>query len=73
MGAARSVGIVGGGQLAWMLAEAARHRGVELHVQTPGANDPAVALATSVVQADVRDVAATRELARRCRAISFEN
>ena len=73
MGAARSVGIVGGGQLAWMLAQAARHRGVELHVQTPGANDPAVALATSVVQADVRDVAATRELARRCRAISFEN
>ena len=56
-----------------MLAQAARHRGVELHVQTPGANDPAVALATSVVQADVRDVAATRELARRCRAISFEN
>ena len=73
MGAATSIGIVGGGQLAWMLAEAAQHRGVELHVQTPGANDPAVSLATSVVQADVRDVAATRELASRCRAISFEN
>ena len=73
MGAASSVGIVGGGQLAWMLAEAARRRGVELHVQTPGAHDPAVALATSVVQADVRDVQATRELASRCSAISFEN
>ena len=73
MGAASSVGIVGGGQLAWMLAEAARRRGVELHVQTPGAQDPAVALATSVVQADVRDVQATRELASRCSAISFEN
>ena len=73
MGAAKSVGIVGGGQLAWMLAEAARRRGVELHVQTPGANDPAVSLATSVIQADVQDVAATRELAGRCRAISFEN
>lgn len=73
MGAARSVGIVGGGQLAWMLAEAAQRRGVELHVQTPGPHDPAVGLATSVVQADVRDVGATRELAQRCRAISFEN
>lgn len=73
MGAATSIGIVGGGQLAWMLAEAARRRGVELHVQTPGSGDPAVALASSVVQADVRDVAATRELAGRCSAISFEN
>jgi 5-(carboxyamino)imidazole ribonucleotide synthase len=73
MGSATSIGIVGGGQLAWMLAEAARRRGVQLHVQTPGAQDPAVALATSVVLAEVRDVAATRELASRCSAISFEN
>jgi 5-(carboxyamino)imidazole ribonucleotide synthase len=73
MAPATSIGIVGGGQLAWMLAEAAHRRGVELHVQTPGSQDPAVALATSVVQAEVRDVAATRELASRCSAISFEN
>ena len=73
MAPATSIGIVGGGQLAWMLAEAARRRGVELHVQTPGAQDPAVDLSTSVVQAEVRDVAATRELASRCSAISFEN
>jgi len=73
MGPATSIGIVGGGQLAWMLAEAARRRGVELHVQTPGAHDPAVALATSVVQAEVRDASATLELAKRCSAISFEN
>ena len=73
MGPATSIGIVGGGQLAWMLAQAARRRGVELHVQTPGAQDPAVGLASSVVQAEVRDVAATRELASRCSAISFEN
>jgi 5-(carboxyamino)imidazole ribonucleotide synthase len=68
-----SIGIVGGGQLAWMLAEAARARGVALHVQTPSPQDPAVALAASVVQADVRDASATRELASRCSAISFEN
>ena len=73
MGAAEAIGIVGGGQLAWMLAQAAERQGVELHVQTPGAQDPAVALAASVVQADVRNVAGTAELARRCNAISFEN
>ena len=73
MDAGASIGIVGGGQLAWMLAQAARRDGVALHVQTPSAQDPAAALATSVVQADVRDVAGTAELARRCSAISFEN
>lgn len=73
MGAATSIGIVGGGQLAWMLAEAARQAGVDLHVQTPSPSDPAASLASSVVQAEVRDVAATRSLAERCQAISFEN
>jgi 5-(carboxyamino)imidazole ribonucleotide synthase len=68
-----SIGIVGGGQLAWMLAEAARDLGVALHVQTPGADDPATRVAASVVLAPLDDAAATRELARRCDAISFEN
>lgn len=65
--------MVGGGQLAWMLAAAARDLGLELHVQTPAASDPAAALATSVVLAPLDDVAATRTLASRCGAISFEN
>ncbi len=68
-----AIGIVGGGQLAWMLAEAARARGAALHVQTPADHDPAVRLASSVVSAGIRDAAGTRELARRCSAISFEN
>jgi 5-(carboxyamino)imidazole ribonucleotide synthase len=71
--APRAIGIVGGGQLAWMLAVAARDLGVALHVQTPGADDPATREAASVVLAPVDDVAATRKLARRCAAISFEN
>jgi 5-(carboxyamino)imidazole ribonucleotide synthase len=72
-GAERSIGVVGGGQLAWMLAAAARDLGLELHVQTPSSADPAAALATSVLEAPLHNVAATRELARRCGAISFEN
>ena len=68
-----SVGIVGGGQLAWMLAEAAASLGLELHVQTPAADDPAVRRASSAVIAPLEDGDATAELARRCGAISFEN
>jgi len=68
-----AIGIVGGGQLALMLAQAARDLGVALHVQTPGADDPATREAASVVLAAVDDVAATRELASRCHVISFEN
>jgi 5-(carboxyamino)imidazole ribonucleotide synthase len=68
-----SIGVVGGGQLALMLAEAAQRLGVELHIQTPLATDPAAALATSVVQAPVDDLAGTRSLAALCQAISFEN
>lgn len=67
------IGIVGGGQLAWMLAAAARELGVELIVQTPSADDPAARLAASVLLAPVDDVAATARLAEGCRAISFEN
>ena len=56
---AMGIGIVGGGQLALMLAEAARQQGVPLHLQTPGAADPAVGLATTVLQAKLGDASAT--------------
>ncbi len=70
---ALGIGIVGGGQLALMLAEAAQDQGVALHLQTPGGGDPAVGLATTVLQAQIGDASATLELSRRCSAISFEN
>ncbi len=56
-----------------MLAGAARRLDVPLQVQTPSAQDPAVALASGVVLAPVDDCAATAELAGRCTAVSFEN
>ena len=67
------MGIVGGGQLAWMLAEAADGLGVDLHVQTPNGDDPATSRASSVVEAALDDVQGTRLLAERCAAVSFEN
>jgi 5-(carboxyamino)imidazole ribonucleotide synthase len=68
-----SIGIVGGGQLALMLAEAAAEFDVGVHVQTPGPADPAVPRAASIVQGALDDDRATRLLADRCGAISFEN
>ncbi|MEO1003889.1 MAG: 5-(carboxyamino)imidazole ribonucleotide synthase [Cyanobacteria bacterium J06638_7] len=67
------IGVVGGGQLAWMLAAAARELKLPLLVQTPNADDPATRLASAVIPGGVRDLQATQRLAQRCSAITFEN
>ncbi|MCP9928739.1 5-(carboxyamino)imidazole ribonucleotide synthase [Cyanobium sp. CH-040] len=67
------IGVVGGGQLAWMLAAAARELRLPLLVQTPEPDDPATRLASAVIRAGVRDAEGTRRLAERCSAITFEN
>ncbi|MFB2974349.1 5-(carboxyamino)imidazole ribonucleotide synthase [Aerosakkonema sp. BLCC-F183] len=69
----KRVGVIGGGQLAWMMAGAAKTLGIELAIQTPHPTDPAVAIAASTIFAPVDDDAATAELATRCDAIAFEN
>jgi 5-(carboxyamino)imidazole ribonucleotide synthase len=69
----KTVGVIGGGQLAWMLAPAARTLGLRLIVQTPNDTDPAVALADGVVLAPVNDVEGTKKLAAHCDIITFEN
>ena len=70
---AKRVGVIGGGQLAWMMGPAAQTLGLELVVQTPNEADPAVAIAHSTVLAPVTDVAATASLAAQCDVITFEN
>jgi 5-(carboxyamino)imidazole ribonucleotide synthase len=67
------VGVIGGGQLAWMMAEGAQKLGVELVVQTPKPSDPAVAIAVDTVLAPVADAVATQRLAEQCDVITFEN
>jgi 5-(carboxyamino)imidazole ribonucleotide synthase len=67
------IGVIGGGQLAWMMAGAAEKLDVQLVVQTPAQSDPAVAIAADTVFAPVGDAAATAELASRCNVITFEN
>jgi len=69
----KRVGIIGGGQLAWMMGDAAKKLGVELLVQTPNKNDPAVSIAQEVVFAPVDDATTTEVLAQKCDVITFEN
>ena len=69
----KRVGVVGGGQLASMMGDAARALGIELLVQTPHATDPAVSVAAGAVLAAVDDVLSTAQLADGCDVITFEN
>ncbi len=69
----KRIGVIGGGQLAWMMASAAQELGLKLAIQTPDATDVAVSLAEEVVFAAVDDVAATKLLATKCDVITFEN
>ena len=66
-------GIVGSGQLALMLAQAAGSMDLELQLQAAAAEDPAVALACGAVIGASNTPEATTALAERCDAIGFEN
>jgi 5-(carboxyamino)imidazole ribonucleotide synthase len=69
----KRVGVIGGGQLAWMMADAAAKLEVQLVIQTPSENDPAVSIAQEIVFAAVDDASATKILANKCDVITFEN
>ena len=69
----KKIGIIGGGQLAWMMAAGAKRLGLSLHIQTPNPSDPAVTIADHVVFGAVADADATAVLAQQCDVISFEN
>jgi len=68
-----TIGVVGSGQLAWMMAIAARPLGLSVMVQAANCADPAVTEATSYIEAAVDDAVATATLAESCQAIAFEN
>lgn len=69
----KRVGVIGGGQLAWMMAVEAHKLDINLIVQTPNRNDPAVCRAHDLVLADVDDVEGTDKLAQMCDIVTFEN
>ena len=69
----KRVGVIGGGQLAWMMAGAAQALEIKLIIQTPSPSDPAVGIASDTIFAAIDDATATAELASRCDVITFEN
>ena len=69
----KRVGIIGGGQLAWMMGDAAQKLDLDLLIQTPAKSDPAVTIAKETIFAAVDDGKATADLATRCDVITFEN
>ena len=68
-----SLGIIGGGQLALMLTEAAKNRGLEVCVQTKSASDPAAFKADYVIEADPLHTNGNKSLINECEKIIFEN
>lgn len=69
----KKIGVIGGGQLAWMMGSIAADLGLELIVQTPDINDPAVSRASNVVLGAIADEEATAKLATLTDVITFEN
>lgn len=69
----QKIGVIGGGQLAWMMAIAAKHLGIELTVQAASPDDSAVPVSDRVIYGKVADARATAKLAEHCQAITFEN
>jgi len=65
--------VIGGGQLAWMMAIAAKKLGLELTVQAGSPNESAVGVADRVIYGKVNDAEATAQLAKYCEVITFEN
>ncbi len=69
----QKIGVIGGGQLAWMMAIAAKDLGIELTIQAASPDDTAVNVADRVIYGGVADASATAILAEHCQAITFEN
>ena len=69
----KQVGVIGGGQLAWMMAAEAPKLGIKLVVQTPNQDDPAVSRADDVIFADIDELEGTVKLAQYSDVVTFEN
>ncbi|WP_226023331.1 5-(carboxyamino)imidazole ribonucleotide synthase [Halomicrobium salinisoli] len=67
-----TLGVVGGGQLGRMLAEAAAPLGIEVVVTDPSPDPPAGPVARDALTGDFDDEATIRELAERADYLTFE-
>jgi 5-(carboxyamino)imidazole ribonucleotide synthase len=69
----KRVGVIGGGQLAWMMGLEAPVLDIDLIVQAESETEPAVKLAKQFVIGNVDDATATYKMAQMSDVITFEN
>ncbi|HEY5219955.1 MAG TPA: 5-(carboxyamino)imidazole ribonucleotide synthase [Gemmatimonadaceae bacterium] len=67
-----TIGILGGGQLGRMTAQAARTMGYKVHALDPAADCPAHAVVDRLITAPFDDADAAADLARQCDVITLE-
>lgn len=67
-----TIGILGGGQLGKMTAEAARHMGYRVLVVSPSAKDPAACWCDEHIAADPSDPKVAAEIAKKCDVLTNE-
>jgi 5-(carboxyamino)imidazole ribonucleotide synthase len=70
--AGKIVGVLGGGQLGRMLAQAVKRLGGGIHVYEPQEQCPAGAVADKEVNAPYEDIAALSAFARECDVVTYE-
>lgn len=68
----KTIGVLGGGQLGRMLAQAATRLGYRVHVFEPQANCPAGAVSHQEVNAAYDDLAALQAFAQECDVVTYE-
>ncbi|HXA13887.1 MAG TPA: 5-(carboxyamino)imidazole ribonucleotide synthase [Opitutaceae bacterium] len=68
----QTIGVLGGGPLGRMFAQAAQTLGYRVHVFEPQAGCPAGAVANKEVNAPYEDLAALRDFARSCAVVTCE-
>lgn len=68
----KTIGVLGGGQLGRMLAQAATRLGYRVHVYEPAAHCPAGAVSHVEVNAPYEDIAALTAFAQQCDVVTYE-
>src|SRR5882672_4403208 len=68
----KTIGVLGGGQLGRMLAQAATRLGYRVHIYEPQAGCPAGAVAHKEVNAAYDDLAALTAFAKECDVVTYE-
>ncbi len=68
----KTIGVLGGGQLGRMLAQAAARLGYRVHIYEPAAHCPAGAVAHKEINAPYEDTAALTAFAKECDVVTYE-